>query len=112
ILKEVRDLFYAPERAKYFFSLDIQSRIDKKGARAIVIRPGDEIIIMSLMKRDTPVYYDGKAGVIYSVYFEPGVSVDQGAPLIGVCSEEKLLLVQKIITKVKADWDKFGESGE
>lgn len=112
ILKEVLDLFYAPERAKYFFSLDIQSRIDKKGARAIVIRPGDEIIIMSLMKRDTPVYYDGKAGVIYSVYFEPGVSVDQGAPLIGVCSEEKLLLVQKIITKVKADWDKFGESGE
>nr|MBC8208759.1 hypothetical protein [Candidatus Desulfatifera sulfidica] len=36
ILKEVLDLFYAPERAKYFFSLDIQSRIDKKGARAIV----------------------------------------------------------------------------
>ena len=110
ILKEVLDLFPAPERAKYFFALDIQSRIEKKGARSIVIRPGDEIIIMSLMKRDTPVYYSGKPGVIYSVYFEPGVSVAQGAPLIGVCSEEKLPLIQKIITKVKADWDKFGSS--
>jgi len=31
ILKEVLYLFPAPERAKYFFSLDIQSRIEKKG---------------------------------------------------------------------------------
>ena len=30
ILKEVLDLFPAPERAKYFFALDIQSRIEKK----------------------------------------------------------------------------------
>jgi len=106
ILQEVLFLFPAPERAKYFFALDIQSRIDKKGARAITIQPGDEIIIMSLMKRDTPVYYNGEAGVIHSVYFTPGVTVDQGVPLIGVCPADKLPLIQKIITRVKADWDK------
>ncbi len=105
ILREVLHIFPAPERAKYFFTLDIQSRIKKKGAREISIKPGDEIIIMSLMKRDTPVYYNGEPGVIHSVYFQPGVSVDQGAPLIGVCPIDKLPIIQKIITRVKADWD-------
>lgn len=105
ILKQVLSLFSAPETAKYFFSLEVQSRIDKKGARAVTIEPGDEIITMSLMKRDTPVYYSGEKGVIHSIYFKPGVSVRQGEPLLGICSAEKLPLIQKIITKVKADWN-------
>jgi acetyl/propionyl-CoA carboxylase alpha subunit len=105
ILKEVLYLFPAPEKAKYFFSLDIQSRVEKKGAQTVSVKPGDEIITMSLMKRDTPVYYQGEPGVVHSVYFKPGISVEQGDPLIGVCSPEKLPLIQKIITRVKADWD-------
>jgi len=105
ILKEVLYLFPAPETAKYFFALDIQSRIDKKGAREVTIDDGDEIFTMSLMKRDTPVFYKGERGVIHSVYFRPGVSIQQGAPLIGVCAPDKLPLIQKIITRVKADWD-------
>ncbi len=105
ILKDVLYLFPAPEKAKYFFSLDIQARIEKKSAREIIIRPGEEILTMSLMKRDTPVYYAGEEGVIYSVYFNPGISVNQGAPLIGVCAVEKLPLIQKVITRVKAEWD-------
>ena len=60
---------------------------------------------MSLMKRDTPVYYEGEPGVIYSIYFKPGVSVARGEPLIGICGPEKLPLIQKIVTKVKADWE-------
>lgn len=105
ILKDVLYLFPAPEKAKYFFSLDIQSRIDKKGTRAVTIKPGEEVFTMSLMKRDTPVYYVGEEGVIHSVYFQSGVSVEQGEPLIGVCSAEKLALIQKVITRVKAEWD-------
>ena len=106
ILQEVLIIFPAPERAKYFFAPDVQSRIEKKGAREVSVKNGDEIIIMSLMKRDTPVYYNGVPGVIHSVYFQPGVSVDQGAPLLGVCPADKLPLIKKIITRVKADWDK------
>lgn len=105
ILKEVLFLFPAPEKAKYFFALDVQSRIDKKGARSVSIAPGDEILTMSLMKRDTPIYYRGEPGVIHSVYFKPGVSVEQGTPLIGICAPDKVPIIQKIITRVKADWD-------
>lgn len=105
ILQEVLYLFAAPERARYYFSMDIQSRIDQKGARSIFIKPGDEIITMSLMKRDTPVYYNGEPGILHSIYFKPGDSVDQGVPLIGVCAEDKLAVVQKIITRVKAEWE-------
>ena len=105
ILKDVLSLFPAPESAKYFFAMDIQSRIDKQGARAVTIEEGEEILTMSLMKRDTPVYYKGERGVIHSVYFKPGISVRQGEPLFGVCAPEKLPLIQKIITRVKAEWD-------
>jgi acetyl/propionyl-CoA carboxylase alpha subunit len=105
ILREVLFLFPAPETAKYFFALDIQSRIEKKGARSVTISQGDEVFTMSLMKRDTPVYYSGERGVIHSIYFKPGVSVEQGEPLVGVCAPEKLPLIQKIITRVKAEWD-------
>lgn len=105
ILKEVLYLFPAPESAKYFFALDIQARVEKKDEKAVLVENGEEIITMSLMKRDTPVCYNGARGVIHSVYFTPGVSVAQGEPLIGVCPEEKLPLIEKIITRVKADWD-------
>ncbi len=105
ILQEVLFLFPAPERARYYFSMDIQSRIDQKGARSVFIQPGDEIITMSLMKRDTPVFYNGEPGIIHSVYFKPGDSVNQGTPLIGVCAKSKLPLIQKIITRVKAEWE-------
>lgn len=105
ILKDVLYLFPAPESAKFFFSMDIQSRIDKKGSRGVIIRPGDEAFTMSLMKRDTPVYYSGVEGVIHSIYFKPGISVQQGEPLIGVCQADKLPLIRKVITRVKAEWD-------
>lgn len=105
ILRKVLLPFKAPERAKYFFSMDIQSRIEKFGQRSISIQPGDEVFTMSLMKRDTPVYYEGEPGIIHSVYFQPGVSVEQGEPLIGICPPEKHHLIEKIITRVKAEWE-------
>jgi hypothetical protein len=104
ILQNVLYLFRAPEKAKYFFALDIQARLEKQGEKAVIIKPGEEIITMSLMKRDTPLYYTGEEGIIHSVYFKPGVSVNQGGPLIGVCPRDKLPLIQKIITHVKAEW--------
>lgn len=105
ILRNVLSMFVAPERAKYFFALDIQSRIEKHGQRSISIKPGDEILTMSLMKRDRPVLYQGEPGIIHSVYFAPGATIDQGQPLIGICAEETLPLIQKIIARVKSEWE-------
>ncbi|MGM0680621.1 MAG: hypothetical protein ACQES8_00120, partial [Thermodesulfobacteriota bacterium] len=104
ILRNVLILFRAPERAKYFFALDIQSRIEKFGQRSVSVKEGDEIFTMSLMKRDTPIYYTGAPGLIHSVYFKPGVTVERGDLLIGVCPPDKLPLIEKIITRVKAEW--------
>lgn len=105
ILKKVLSIFPAPETARYFFTLDIQSRIKKKGARMASIESGEEILTMSLMKRDSSLYYNGESGVIYSIYFKPSISVQQGDPLIGVCTAEKLLMVNKIISRVQSEWD-------
>ncbi len=105
LLHKVLEPFHAPERAKYFFSLDIQSRIEKFGQRSVTVNPGDEILTMSLMKRDTPIFYEGVPGIIHSVYFKPGVTVEQNEPLIGICSPDKLPIIKKIITRVKAEWD-------
>jgi hypothetical protein len=105
ILRQVLYSFNAPERAKYYFPLELQSKMDKYGQRSVSIKPGDEILTMSLMKRDIPVYYAGEPGIIHSVYFQSGVTVEQGEPLIGICATEKLPLIQKIITRVKAEWE-------
>ncbi len=105
ILRHVLSIFSAPERAKYFFCMDIQSKIEKYGQRGVSIKPGDELFTMSLMKRDTPIYYDGVPGIIHSLYFTPGDNTDRGEAMIGICSEEKLPMIQKIIDRVKAEWD-------
>ncbi|NOX26300.1 MAG: hypothetical protein GXP59_09370 [Deltaproteobacteria bacterium] len=105
ILRHVLSIFPAPERAKYFFCLDIQSKIEKYGQRAVSIKPGDELFTMSLMKRDTPIYYEGEPGIIHSVYFSSGDNIDQGTAMIGVCPQDKLSMIQKIIERVKAEWN-------
>jgi hypothetical protein len=105
ILRQVLFSFNAPERAKYFFPLDLQAKIDKHGERSVSVKPGDEILTMSLMKRDIPVYYAGEPGIIHSIYFQPGVTIDNGEPLLGICAPEKLPLIQKIIARVKAEWE-------
>lgn len=104
LLRKVLFPFKAPERAKYFFAMDIQARIEKFGQRSVSIKPGEELFTMSLMKRDIPVYYDGEPGIIHTIYFQPGVSVDQGEALVGICALDKLPLIQKIINRVKAEW--------
>lgn len=105
ILREVLVPFKAPEKAKYYFALDIQNRIEKFGQRSVKVKAGDELFTMSLMKRDTPVYYQGEAGIIHSVYFSSGQSIEQGEPLVGICPPKILPLVEKIITRVKAEWE-------
>lgn len=104
ILKQVLVTFNAPERAKYFFPPEIAYKLEKKKHGTVLVRPGDEILIMSLMKRDTPLVYHGEPGIIHTVYFKPNVSVDQGEPLLGICPPGKLNYIRKLIQKIQNEW--------
>lgn len=104
ILKQVLITFNAPERAKYFFPPEMVSKLEKKRQGSVLIKSGDEVLVMSLMKRDTPLIYRGEPGVIHTIYFESNVTVNQGEPLLGICPPEKLDYVGKIIQKIQNEW--------
>ncbi|MDA8162796.1 MAG: hypothetical protein M0022_07835 [Desulfobacteraceae bacterium] len=105
ILTQVLYIFCAPERARYFLAPEIASKLEKQPQASLFVRPGDEVIIMSLMKRDTIINYDGASGVIYKTYFEPGNLVEQEAPLLGICPPNKLPYVQKVIHRINNEWE-------
>jgi hypothetical protein len=56
------------------------------------------------MKRETPLSYTGPEGNIYAVYFKHNDSIDQGAPLIGVCPADQLHIVQDVVNNVQSEW--------
>ncbi len=105
ILKQTLSIFLAPERAKYYFIPEIDLKIKASGERSVTVRPGQEIMIASRMKRETPVVYSGPEGIIYAVYFSAGENVDVSGPLIGVCPEDHLSLIQDVVARVQTEWE-------
>lgn len=105
ILKQALHLFLAPERAKYYFIPEVDQKLKVSGKRSVRLKAGMELFIVSRMKRETVLAYDGPEGIIYSVYFHRGDNVDAGQPLIGVCPEAELPLIQDVITKVQSEWE-------
>ncbi len=105
ILTQVLFIFGAPQRARFFLIPEMATKIERKSSGSICVAPGDEILIMSLMKRDTMIAYAGEPGVIYKVYFKSGDLVEQGAPLLGICSPEKLPYINKVIQRIKTEWE-------
>lgn len=105
ILTQVLYIFEAPQRARFFLAPETATKIERKSSGSVSVVPGDEILIMSLMKRDTMIAYSGEPGVIYKVYFKSGDLVEQGDPLLGICSPEKLPYVNKVIQRIKTEWE-------
>ncbi|EPR37337.1 hypothetical protein dsx2_0683 [Desulfovibrio sp. X2] len=108
ILKKALHLFVAPERAKYYFLPDIDKKMRASGKNAVEVRPGMELFIMSRMKRETVLPYNGPEGKIYAVYFKLGENVESGQPLIGVCPGEQLPLIQDVVNRVRSEWEEQG----
>ncbi len=104
ILREVLYIFAAPQRARYYLVPEFAARLEKKGGQ-IPIEPGSEFIIMSLMKRDTLVKYDGVQGVIYKIYFKNGDLVEQDQPLVGICPPDQLPFIQKVVQHIRNEWE-------
>ena len=105
ILKKALYLFCAPERAKYYFVPEIDGKIKAGGEQSVKPRDGMEMFIVSRMKRETPLAYTGPEGIIYAVYFQQGDNVDGGQPLIGVCQESQLSLIQDVVNRVQGEWE-------
>jgi len=104
ILIEVLTLYTAPQSARYYVIPDIAAKLEK-GGKTVSVKPGDEILIMSLMKRDTILSYDGPEGVIYKVYFHSGDLIEEGAPLLGICAPEKVAYVEKVVQRIRTEWE-------
>ncbi len=105
ILTEVLTVFPAPQRARYYLPPDTAAQLDKGGETSISIKPGDDAVIMSLMKRDTLLKYEGPPGIIYKVYFKSGDLIEQDAPLLGICPPENVQYVQKVIDRIRNEWE-------
>ncbi len=105
ILQKALSLFTAPERAKYYFVPEIDKKLKVSGKRSVKVREGMEMFIVSRMKRETTLPYSGPEGIIYAVYFHRGDNVDTGQPLIGVCPEDQLNLIQEVVTRVQSEWE-------
>lgn len=105
ILKEALFLFRAPERAKYYFVPEVDQKLKVSGKRSVKVYEGMEFLIVSRMKRETPLAYTGPEGIIYSVYFGRGDNVDEGEPLIGVCPEDQLTVIQDVVARIQSEWE-------
>ncbi|MBR6625535.1 MAG: biotin attachment protein, partial [Mailhella sp.] len=70
LLKESLYAFCAPERAKYYFVPDIDTKVKMLGCRTVTIHDGMELFIVSRMKREVPLCYSGPTGIIYDGYFD------------------------------------------
>lgn len=104
ILRKALYLFRAPERAKYYFTPEVDKKIRASDAHSVTVRPDMELLIMSRMKREAPLRYSGPEGVIYAVYFTYNENMDAGAPLIGVCPKDQLAAIQEVIMRVQTEW--------
>lgn len=105
ILKKTLHLFYAPEQAKYYFTPEIDAKVKASGCKTVRVREGMDLFIVSRMKRETPLAYSGPEGLIYAVYFNHTESVAAGEPLIGVCPEDLLPVIQDVVNRVQGEWE-------
>ena len=105
ILRKTLALFHAPEKAAYYFRPEIDSKIKTKGSKSVRVKDGDELFIVSRMKREAPLAYSGPDGLIYTVYFNPNQNVEQGQPLIGVCPEDQMDSIKDVLNRVQSEWE-------
>lgn len=108
ILQKALFLFRAPERAKYYFTPEVDKKIRASDAHSVMVTEGMELMIMSRMKREAPLRYSGPAGVIYAIYFRYNENIDSGAPLIGICPKDQLQAIQDVVMRIQTEWREKG----
>ena len=107
ILKKALHLFIAPEKGRYYFTSTFDIKLKAKGLGHVNIRQGDEALIISRMKRETVLNYEGPAGIIYTVYFSSSESVEAGSPLLGVCPRDQVENIKEVTEKILMGWEEM-----
>ncbi len=105
ILQKTLFLFNAPERAKYFFAPEVDKKLKISGHKSISVTAGMDLFIISRMKREISLAYDGPDGLIYELYFEQNKNVGADQPLIGVCPPEQLSTIEEVVSRVNHEWE-------
>ncbi len=103
-LKETLTLVTAPETARYILSPEIEKRLRKDGPGKALVKPQEELVIMSFMKRETPLPHSGEPMVIFQVFFKPQEVVPAGEPLLGLALPEEVPYLQKVIARIREEW--------
>lgn len=104
LLQKILHIVKAPEKARYLLAPQLARKLEKEGEGRAVVQPGEEILIMSFMKRETPIFHDGPLMVVFRVFFTRHQMVEQGAPLLGLCLEKEVPYIEKLITRIKEEW--------
>lgn len=95
----------APESARYILSPELSKKLEKDPLGKIKVREGEELLIMTFMKRETPIYLQEKGEfILYQLYFKPFELVSAGEPLLGLCPLDDLPNLNKIIQRIKEEW--------
>lgn len=105
LLMESLYTFCAPERARYYFSPEVDKKVKILGCRTVSVQEGMELFIVSRMKRELPLCYSGPSGIIYEVCFDQSKNVDAGDPLIVVCPPEQEEAVEDVVSRVQREWN-------
>ncbi len=103
VLLKALYIIKAPETARYFLAPEFSKKLEKM--EKFPVRKGEEVLIMTFMKRETPIYFDKEGDFIfYKIFFKHGELVEEGKPLLGFCEKEKLPYLQKILSKIKKEF--------
>ena len=103
-LRETLILITAPETARYLLAPEIETRIRKEGLGRVLVRPNEELLIMSFMKRETPIVHTGETMVIFRIFFTPQEVVPAGSPLLGLCFREEVPYLERVINRIREEW--------
>lgn len=105
ILLSTLYIIKAPETARYLLSPLLSQKIEKLGLGKVRVKKGDELLIMSFMKREVPIYLEEEGNfIVYKIYFSPFEIVPAEKPLIGLCLEKDLPYLEKLIKHIREEW--------
>ncbi|RUM87217.1 MAG: hypothetical protein DSZ24_06630 [Thermodesulfatator sp.] len=102
VLRETLVVVRAPETARYLLAPEVETRLLKE--KRPLVRPGEELLIMTFMKRETPLRHEGPPMVIFKLFFSPHQVVPAGEPLLGLCLPEEVPYLERVMARIQEEW--------